>query len=396
MKIAGVICEYNPFHNGHEYMLREMRNNGVTHIVACMSGNFCQRGEPAVYDKYIRARAALYGGADLVIELPVSFACAGAERFALGGVYLLNSLGCVDELYFGSECGDNELLSSLAGIIDDEIICNELHRGLDKGLSFAAARQRAVEAVKGKEAAQELSHPNNTLGIEYIRAIRKINSGMKPCTILRKGAEHDGNEVSEGFAGAKYIRELIAERKSIESIVPEKALGIYKSAEFFPPVGGRMKKLELMIMYRLRMMNESMFQSLPDISEGLENRIMTAVRTSVDTEELIQMIKTKRYTRARINRLLMYALLEIQSNELSDIPLYIRVIGFNERGREILKSVKKCASLPVILKYGDIKNAPEKIKKEYMLEARADDIYALTGSVPDICGRLMTHKIEIV
>lgn len=396
MKTAGVICEYNPFHNGHEYMLGEMRKRGVTHIVACMSGSFCQRGEAAVYDKYIRTRAALNGGADLVIELPVSFACAGAERFALGGVYLLNSLGCTDELYFGSECGKTELLASLAEGLENEGIKKELHKGLDEGLTFAAARQRAVGAVMGEKAAEALSEPNNTLAVEYIRAIRKTGSGMMPCTVRRRGASHDGNEVSEGFAGAKYIRERINAGESIRELVPEKAFEIYSASEFPPSTGGRMKKLEPMIMYRLRMMDEKMYASLPDISEGLENRIMSAVRASADLEELIGRIKTKRYTRARINRLLMYALLGISRNDLSEAPSYIHVLGFNKRGSEVLKIAKKTASVPVIMKYGDIRACSENIKREFMLESRADDIFALTSAPPGICGQLMSHKIEIL
>lgn len=388
MKISAVICEYNPFHNGHEYMLSEMKKGGAEYIVACMSGNFCQRGEAAVYDKYTRTKAALKGGADLVIELPVSFACAGAERFAYGGVSLIDSLGCVDELVFGSECGDTELLTLIAEALADEKLNDELKNALSHGVTFASARQSALEKIIGEKASL-LSQPNNILAVEYIKALRKINSDIQPRTILRKYADHDGDKEFNGFAGAKYIREKIISGEDYKSLVPEYAFDIYNNAEFPPPLCGRMKKLEPVILYKLRTMDVSEIACLPDISEGLENRIISAVRDSAGIDELIDKIKTKRYTRARIQRILMYALLGVKKNELSSKPCYIHILGFNEKGREILKIAKKSASLPVIMKYSDIKKADEQAQSDYIFESRADDIYALTGEKPDICGRLM-------
>ncbi len=393
MKITGVICEFNPFHNGHEYLLKKIKEDGASHIAVCMSGNFTQRGEPAVYNKYDRCRAALQCGADLVIELPVTFALSGAERFAWGGVSLLDSLGCIDELFFGSESGDTALLSRAAAAADAPELSELIVKNLSGGMTFAAARQAAVAELCGEGLSAVLSQPNNILGVEYIRALNRLGSSIKPVSVLRMGVSHDSGDVSGNFASASYIRGMIGKDQDISKFVPEKAYDIFSGTDDPPPPGGRKEKLIPMLLYRLRMMSAEETAGLPEISEGLENRIYSAVRKAVGYEELVGLIKSKRYTRARIERILMYALLGFRKESLPEKPGYIRVLGFNERGREILRLAGKNNRLPIIMKYSDIKKHSRMIHEEYETECRADDIYALTGKNIHPCGINMTRGL---
>lgn len=397
MKISSVICEYNPFHNGHEYMLRKMREGGATHIIACMSGNFTQRGIPAVYDKFTRAKAALLCGADLVTELPVSFACAGAEHFAFGGVSVLNSLGCVDELCFGSESGNIGLLKKTAEYITDDCVCESLKKYLAQGMTFAAARQNAAAELYGEECATMLTSPNDILGIEYIKALNQLKSRMVPKTIQRQGAAHDSEKADGNTASAMYIRRLIQCGDDLfAQLMPGRAFDVFMSSKNQPPECGRHTKLEGFMLYRLRTMTQRQIAQLPEVSEGLENRIFQAVRTACSIEEVINRTKTKRYTYARIRRILNYALLGITKQDYSMPVQYIRILGFNERGREILKSAKKTSSLPIIMRYADIRQPGTDAVRMFDLESRADDIYSMSGEKIFPCGTNMTAKPVIL
>ncbi len=392
MKISCVICEFNPFHNGHEYMLHKMRENGASHVVCIMSGNYTQRGEAAVYDKWTRAKAALAGGADLVIELPVTFACSYAQRFAFGGVYLANALGCADELAFGSESADIEILTEAAVAVTNKKVQTELSVLLKSGITFAAAREKAVEKIYGREISSLLSSPNDILGIEYIKVLQELKSNIRPVTIKREGAGHNSRLASGKIASAGYIRSLMDEESSIvNKYIPSSAVRICSQAESQPPAGGRMKRLEEMLLYRLRTMSVSEIAALPEISEGLENRLYSAVRKSVTAEEIMAYTKSKRYTHSRISRILMYALLDFQKTGLPVQPYYLRVLGLNTRGREILKTAGKTSSLPVVMRYADCtKN--ENAKKMFEKESYCDDIYSLCGTQRNICGTNMTTR----
>lgn len=395
-KISSVICEYNPFHNGHEYMLKKMRENGADYIVACMSSNFTQRGSLSIYDKYTRTRAAIYGGADLVLELPVTFSCAGAERFAFGGIYILNSMGCVDEVVFGSECGNIDALKKAAEAVENTEAAEIMHSVLKTGMTFAAARQLAVEKVYGKEVSDIISQPNNILAVEYIKAIRRIGSSVIPSTIKRIGADHDSEETCKNYAGAKYIRSIIEKGGNADFYIPDYASKIFSSAKNSPPLYGRMAKLEGAILYTLRMADKKRLFMLPEVGEGLENRIYSAVRKGKNLEEIINGIKSKRYTRSRICRIIMYAFLGITKTDMPYVPKYIRVLGFNSRGKEVLKIMKKTALLPIVMRYSDICRLGGEEKKLFELESRCDDIFALSGENIDICGRNLTEKIIII
>ena len=397
MRIASVICEYNPFHNGHRLMLDEMRKNGASHIVACMSGNFTQRGDFAIFDKRTRAKTALLNGVDLVIEMPVDFACSGAERFAFGGVYILNALGCVDEICFGSECGNIDILQNVCSAVMCDEISEKIKLYSTKGLTFAVAREKAVRELFGSKVSGILSEPNNILAVEYLKALKKINSNIVPSTISRIGVSHDSTKAVGEIASASYIRKLIYQNNSeFLKYVPDNIHNILIKAKDELPNCERTEKLSNAFLYRLRMMTKEDFALLPDISEGLENRIYSAVRSALSPNDVIMSVKCKRYTHARIRRCILHAFLGINKNSLSPTPTYIRVLGFNEKGREILRIMRKKAELPIVMRYSDINSLSENCKKSFELESICDDIYALSGKNILECGKNYTENIIIL
>ena len=395
MKICAVISEYDPFHNGHKYMLEQMRKNGATHIVACMSGNFTQRGDFAVYDKFTRARTALMNGADLVAELPVTYSCSCAEHFAFGGAYILNAFGCIDSLYFGSESGNIDVLKSICDITESESIKAEIKKNLEEGMSFAAAREKAV--LRCLDVGSDiLRKPNNILGIEYIKALRKLNSSIHANTILRTGAEHDSFETHSATASASYIRELIYKKSDCKRYIPKNTVSVLSQCKNQPPDKPRIKNMECAVLYRLRMMDIRDFSNLPDISEGLENRLYKAVRNGTSADEIMRLTKCKRYTMSRIRRSIVHSFLGITKSDYDILPKYIRVLGFNKRGREILHTMRSVCKLPVIMRYADIRLCDDDAKKIFELESRCDDIFSISGEKNFACGHNYTENIIIL
>ena len=382
MKVSSLICEYNPFHNGHKYMIDKMRENGCEYIIACMSGNFTQRGDFAVFDKYSRTKTALQNGIDLVIELPVIYSCATAEKFAFGGVYILNALGCINEIYFGSECGNVDILKNTADILQSAEISEKIKKYLSLGQTFAKARENAVADID-KISAEILKSPNNILGIEYIKALNKINSPILPQTIQRVGSEHDSLTVCENTASATLIRKMIYENnQEFKKYIPSP---VFSEIHDF-------KKLETAVLYKLRMMSLEDFKNLPDISEGLENRLYSAVRSGTSIEQILSLAKTKRYTLARLRRILLYAFLGITQNDCNMLPQYIKILGFSQNGKNILRTMRETAKLPVIMRYSDVKKLSPSAQYLYALESRCDDIYALSGETIIPCGRNLTEN----
>ena len=382
MRVSSLICEYNPFHNGHKYMIEKMRENGCEYIIACMSGNFTQRGDFAVFDKYSRTKTALENGIDLVIELPVIYSCATAEKFAFGGADILNSLGCVSEIYFGSECGNMEALRNTADILQSSEISEKIKKYLSLGQTFAKARENAVADID-KISAEILKSPNNILGIEYIKARNKINSPILPQTIQRVGSEHDSLTVCENTASATLIRKMIYENnQEFKKYIPSP---VFSEIHDF-------KKLETAVLYKLRMMSLEDFKNLPDISEGLENRLYSAVRSGTSIEQILSLAKTKRYTLARLRRILLYAFLGITQNDCNMLPQYIKILGFSQNGKNILRTMRETAKLPVIMRYSDVKKLSPSAQYLYALESKCDDIYALSGENIIPCGRNLTEN----
>lgn len=386
MKISSLICEYNPFHNGHKYMIEKMHENGSDIIIACMSGNFTQRGDFAVFDKYSRTRTALENGIDLVIELPVTYACATAEKFAFGGVYTLNSVGCTDDIYFGSECGDIDSLKETADILQSPELSDKIKYHLSLGQTFAKARENAVAEIS-EISADILKSPNNILGIEYIKALNKLNSPISPKTIQRIGSEHDSTITTQNFASASLIRQMIYENNiDFFNYIPQKNI----------PEIHRQNKLETAFLYKLRTMSIEDFSNLPDISEGLENRLYSAVKNSCSIDEILQTVKTKRYTLARLRRILLHAFLNISRKDCDILPQYIKILGFSKNGKRILRIMRDTATIPVIMRYSDVKKLSPTAQYLYEIENRCDDIYALSSETPSKCGNNMTSNIIIL
>ncbi len=392
----GIVAEFNPFHNGHKHIVDTLKANGENTVTAVMSESFVQRGECACMSPYERTKAALSSGVDLVLSLPVPYATASAERFALGGVTVLGSLGCIDALGFGSECGDVERLTKCAKAITAEEFSPLLENRLSEGLSFPTARQRALRDMYGDTFAEALSSPNDLLGVEYIKAIEKNNYPIKPVAIKRVGVSHDSHEVNVDFCSASAIRSFLKNGEDYKGFMPTESFNILSEAVSSGNAPADFCKLENTIIYKLRTMTPEDFKRIPDVSEGLEYRFYEAVRNSVALSEILEKIKTKRYTHSRLRRIVLCALLGI-TEEHTNIPVpYIRVLGFNEKGAEVLKQAKNTATLPIVSKSSDFKYLDENAQKIFELECRARDVFSLCLPVPQVCGKEMTDKLIVL
>ena len=368
MDVAGVVAEYNPFHAGHAFHIRETRRlAGECAVVAVMSGNFVQRGECAVLDKWTRARAALEGGVDLVLELPTVWALASAEGFARGAVSVLTAAGVVDCLSFGSECGDVDKLRRVAACLDSEVYQAGLRRFLDEGLSFAVCRHRAAEELLGGELAGLLSFPNNNLGIEYIRGLNARNSGIRPVTVLRTGAGHDGGDHPE-FPSASFLREGLRRQGGADV--------------------ADLRYCQRAVLARLRTMTAADWAKLPDagVAEGLPRRLERAGRDCASLEEFYSLTKTKRYAHARLRRLTLWAFLGIRRANVPEQPPYLRVLGLNSRGRELLREMKVRAAVPVLTKPAHIDRLGPEARALFAVEERCTDLYGLCFAAPRPAG----------
>ncbi len=396
--IAGIVAEFNPFHNGHARLIERTRQAGATHIVAVMSGNFVQRGGPACAPKLARANAAVAGGVDLVVELPLPYAGATAERFAFGAVGALAGLGCVQALSFGSECGDVELLSRAADAVDSPYCGDYAKNLLPTGIPYAQARQQAVSHFYGPEVAGLLESPNNILGVEYLRQLNRLGLPMQPFTIPREGVDHDAPEPQAGIASASLLRERM-ELEGVEALapfVPPASMEVYRSAA----TGGLMPcsphSLHMAVLAFLRRMDREWFSQLPDISgEGLDNRLYEAVRQAASLEELFSLAKTKRYPLSRIRRLVWNAFLGVPA-DLMNLPVpYIRVLSFNRRGMEILSAANYTTRLPVSHSLRRLEDRGGDCARFARLEALATDLYVLGLPTIQPCGTEYTHRIQV-
>ncbi len=375
MLVAGIIAEYNPFHNGHALLIEKARQAGATHIVAVMSGNFVQRGEPALFHHSVRASAALSAGADLILQLPVPYAVSGAQSFARAGVEILNAFGC-DWLVFGSECGNADIIEKTANAVYSNEVNALVADEIKKGISFASARENALRAINPGYA-DIIKSPNNILGVEYAAAIHRAGSGMKPVTFMREGAAHDSDEENSDIASASLIRRKILGNEEWGRYVPDAS--VYDGRE-----KADIRNIEKAVLYKLRTAGRDELASAPDISEGIENRILSAAQQAKSLEELYAFAKTKRYSHARIRRIIINYFLGITA-ELSGFSVpYIRVTGFNGKGAELLRENK--SRLPVITKAADVAPLGEAAQSIFAAECRAGDIYALCGSGARACG----------
>ncbi len=371
MQAAGIICEYNPFHTGHKYQIEETKKNiGSDGAIVClMSGGFVQRGQCAMFDKYVRAEAAVRNGADLVLELPVTSAISSAEGFASGAVDIMQKLGFVDVLSFGCESGNTEPLKAAAEALRSEQFGEKLRNQLDSGISFAAARQAAVAELDEK-AADALSRPNDILAVEYIKALN--GTDIAPLAVARRGAEHDGVAVGS-FNSASEIRRLIAAGdEGWKRYVPEAAVELIKNEIGLGKVYS-MENAERAVLYRLRTMTNEDFDALPFGSEGLNIRLMHAARSSTTTAEVLEKTKTKRYAHSRIRRMMLCAYLGITVSDITLKSPYVRVLAFNDTGRKLIRQ----SQIPLLQLGKQANKMGENAKKYFTLECRCSDLLSL-------------------
>ncbi len=385
MKISAVISEFNPFHSGHKYLIDKIRENGATHIVAVMSGNFVQRGECAVFSKWDRVETALKNGIDLVVENPLVYATASAQRFAYGGVNVVKGLGCVDELSFGSECGDIELISKVADLVSKNEFNDVLQVYLKQGLSFPQARERAISEKYGKKYADVLSSANNILACEYISECKKAGLNIDYYTVSRAGVEHDSDEENNGFSSASHLRNLLRNSEKSNDKIFESIRNNCKVYDF--------SKIETATLVKLRSFTQNDFLKLPDVSEGMENRLYNASQNAITLEEVYDLVKTKRYTYSRIRRICLSALLDITKGDISLPVPYVRVLGFNEKGKDILRLARENSTLPVVMKYSDIKELDENANRIFEIESKATDIFKLATDEREACGTEKTANV---
>ena len=396
MLTAGIIAEYNTFHFGHALLIRRLRQLGATHIAVVMSGNFVQRGDAAVLSKWARAKQAMLSGADLVAELPLPWALAGAEKFATGGVSLLKELGA-DVIGFGSECGDMERLRSAAQALGSPLLGEAMRNELASGKTFAAARQSAVETLFGAETSEILREPNNILGIEYLKAAERLHAELVPWTVRREGPSHDSEDPEGASASARQIRSLLLEGQSCSELMPESAWEILsrEAAEGRAPAD--LRYAERAILAKLRGLSRAEFSELPDLSEGLENRIFSALQKASTLEELYALAKTKRYPLARIRRIVLSAFLGLKACHGAGLPPYLRVLGINgESGTQLLKQASGKTDLPILTRSADFSALKGGAKTIGDLENRSSDLYALCMPKVLPCGSDRTSGVVVL
>ncbi len=356
MRIVGLIAEYNPFHNGHKYHIKKAKElANADYAIVVMSGNFVQRGVPAIMPKHLRAEASLKSGADLVIELPVCYATGTAEQFAYGAVSLLDKLGCVDAICFGSECGDIEPLKILAKILCDEPAeyKENLQFNLRSGMSFPLARQKAIQALcDSSYLAELLEQPNNILGIEYLKALYRLSSHIEPLTLRREVSHYHDTELQEQFSSASALRGTISDRNfaQLYGQIPSECMpSLEDGYEVRYPVYAN--DFSLLLKYKLLNETSTSLIEYADVSEELANRIYNRLNDYVSFDQFCELLKTKEITYARISRALIHILLGVKKSNYVEIE-YARVLGFRSSSSILLSELKKSSSVPPLSKLG--------------------------------------------
>lgn len=402
MNIAGIIAEYNPFHNGHLFHLNQAKKLCAADYVICvMSGHFLQRGEPAIFDKWSRAAMAIAAGADLVLELPFGFACRSAGIFARGGVELLESTKLVTHLCFGSEAGSVDRLSELAALLSQEPARYQglLRKNLQTGSSYPAARSKAIKEYYELKDESTWAHkiiaaPNNILGLEYLNAIKRINSSIQPITIKRQHNNYHDLNLCGTVASATAIRaeyEKNGLTTDLVQTIPKSTEGIIRQcvARQFGPVFPA--HFSTILLAALRRATPAELSSLAEVTEGLEYRLKDAANMATSLEELLTLLKSKRYTRTRLQRILVYLLLNFTKDLASEMdncgPRYLRVLAISKQGQGLLRMIKKTSDLPIIHRAAEFTsskhfNHTSTLEKMLQLDILATDLYALVGPVP--------------
>ncbi len=385
MSVIGIVCEFNPFHKGHKYLIDAVKKQGDT-VVCVMSGNFVQRGEPALLSKDARVKAALLNGADMVLELPFVYAAASAEIFAHNAVKILNDFGC-DKLAFGTENADVVSLEKAVSVFENDDFDIKIRKHLEKGISYPSARQCAFDEY---DVDFDISTPNNILALEYVKAINKLNSKMIPIPVTRVGAGYNEEKSVDGIASATHIRQLIYNDEIYFPYVPENTVEIYAN---------ELKKGNFVSDYKYNIASLAILRSklnedatgIANMAEGLENRIKSAVKESVSLEEIYDKAKTKRFTHSRIRRAVLSLALGVTADDLKIPAPYCRLLGFNKTSAEIMGTLAASSKLPFVASYSDILNLKSAdAEKIFALENKSGDFYSLIMQKTAQCSKEMT------
>ena len=379
MNICGIVCEYNPFHKGHLYQLEESKRRlgEETVTVGVMSGDYVQRGEAAIFSKFARAEAACRCGVDLVVELPLPWALSSAEGFASGAVAILSALGCT-HLSFGSESGDLEGLEALAECLLNPLTLEAVKKRMaaEPNLSFAAARQLVLEEQVGKQA-KLIEKPNNILAVEYLKAIHRQNAAMTPITVKRCGSGHD--EAGDGeIRSASELRQLLRRGEDVSACIPAAAMAVFRRELEQGRAAVNKKDMELAVLSRLRMLDESAFLSLPDGGDGVGQRLYKAAKEEPTLDFILTAAKTKRVALSRLRRMCLAAALGIDASMAAGEPPYIRVLAANEKGRAYLRQAAGKTTIPVVTKPAAVKDLGARAEAMFAAGASAHDLYTLS------------------
>lgn len=407
--VLGIIAEYNPFHNGHLYQIEEAKKQtGAQYVIAVISGNFTQRGDTSLCNKWVKTKMALENGVDLVIELPTVYSISSAENFAEGAIKILDSLKIVDTLCFGTETADFAALNNITNILYEEPkeYIAILNHELGKGLSYPKARENAVMMYANdiKRYANILSGSNNILAIEYLKALRRLKSDIKPYSIQRKKVYYNDDKIVDEFASSTAIRQFTQREQyeDIRKVMPKNSYMILKEEIERGNYVLGLSKFEKEILYNLRKMTVKQIAELPDVTEGLEHAIKNAANSCNNLSDLINIIKTKRYTQTRIQRILLYALLGITKKDMNTskkIVPYSRVLGVSKNGRELLSDI--CKINPRINMVTSVKkfmdeNMNKNLKEMMEKDIFATDVYTLGYEYSSWANLDYTNKIVIV
>lgn len=384
--VTGIVCEYNPFHNGHLYQLQRAKAMGGESIVCVMSGNFVQRGECAFLSKHIRARAAVMCGADVVIDLPTPWAMATAETFARGSIGLLQSFG-IDAVSFGCENDDADLLTACSKKLREDETGLLIKSFTAGGMSYPEAVSRVLSEIIGEKAGELVSSPNNTLAVEYIR---QLSDNIRLLPVKRQGASHDGDEVQDSIASASMIRKLSMSDESL-GFVPADLVPLYKQADKYS-----LSHCERAILSALRSMEKGELSLYVSDNNGLDMRIYDAVQSADSLESLYATAKSKNYTHSRVRREVMNLWLKVRRDYSEGIPPYIKILAVSEMGLSLLSKAKKNTDLPIITKHSETKNLTGKAKEIYTAECRNTDLFSLCCEKIKECSLEKKHSMIIV
>lgn len=407
MNVLGIVAEYNPFHNGHAYHLQTSKEIvAADYTIAIMSGNFSQRGTPSIVDKWSRTQMALEGGIDLVLELPTIYSISSAENFAHGALKILDSLQLVTHLSFGSETGNLEILEEFANVLykEPKEYVNILSHELSKGISYAKARENALLMYLNdiRKYANILSSSNNILAIEYLKALKQLKSNICPISIQRNSVEHNSIVPYGNIASSTNIRQLLVQGKDIKKYIPSKTYEILEDNLKYGKIIKNLSVFEKEILYTFRKMSVEEISGLPDVSEGLEHVIKKSADSSVCLDDFISKVKSKRYTFTRLQRIMLYAILDITKKDMIDSKTikqpYARILGMNKKGKELISLIKYSnPKLPMITSVKDFVNVNKNRNLANMLDTDilSTNLYTLGYEYDSSCNLDYTKKLIV-